>query len=1841
MVSSPNGTDNVWGTLWVDYGLLVIFILYTIEIGARVIVSGLIFYPNDGDKIRKFFGKKQRTDNLHDTNPTILRKMPHIQKKETMLAPSPTIRPMGQASPMSAATKGRAATIIDFAIGRQTTVTQFIPTYMDPLIAYKPQFIDAGPQIPFLRHTFNRIDMLAVVCYWIDFALMMAGVREIYVFKAIAAMRTLRLLNITSGSSTILHSLKKSAPLLVNIALFIVFFFILFSIIGVQAFKGSFSRRCVPRLDTPGKYLNETNIQEQFCGGHYDFNDTSLKKSYIMRDGSDSPTSPKGYICAVDYVCKDIGVNYNYAVSFDNIFSAMVPVYVLMTGQTWTDLMYKVMDSEYPWSSIYFVLVVLVMNFWILNLFIAVINEMFAKIRDDSSNNSAFSSDKNENKNILNESVSHYTYAEDNKFQKQKLWIERLEFFWVVAVVVDLVFQCLPQYTTPPERLAQLGQIELVFTIAFVFDVLIRFLIYMPDTKEFFRSRKNCVDLFLALVTMIIQIPAIRSQRIYIYLSVFQVLRIYRPIIYVERLQTLIRRVVGGWVGLLNLIFFIALFLGVVSVMAGILFREIVKEDESMDFSDFYVSYLGMYQAINGRFPGRQVVVSTLFTFAFYCFANFVLVNMLIAIIMENFEGGAEAAKHAQQIVDYALAAGKPKDEERKFINYLRMYLKPYPKSIGIDIIHSGWVHRMRKGLARHFLLGDKELFHGTDQDPLLRDNKDPKKHMRRASNQSDLSLSTNYTPLSRGDDYDGNFRSFVAARDDPSQDDGNPLKETKKRSCSSFIPRSLRRRALSIFGPDNKLRRLFQRFVTPGGGRRRDGEQENVMLSRPFNVMVTFAILACVIVAVITTPVWRFEQSRMPSYKRSVIITTSDYVFPFFFTIEFFIRVIADGFIFTPDAYLNTFWNKIDFFVLLTLYAPLVANLTNSQGVSRFFRSLKALRALRLINQSAYIKGTFHAVLVAGFPQLFDAMLLCMTLIVPFAIYGMRLFSGFFFSCNDSDNTIQSVNHCVGIFEDPETSLWKPRVWSNPDVYSFNNFGASFLILFEIVSQEGWTGVMKTARDIVGLGLQPAQDASRYNGIFFVLFNLAGGFFVSALFVAIVIENYTKRTGTAFMTADQRRWMDLKKLLGGITMSKVRSIPPEDPIRRFFYTIVSPKKGWFTHLLTFVTVLNGILLATEHVNSGDLEMIKNWVSLVLLSVYMIEIVLKVGGLGWLGFRKNRWNLYNSIVSTCAFFITILRVGGNSWQWLIQLQKLLQTAILFRLVPRIDSLNQLFMTMAEGWNDLMHDFAVEKPNCVNQPYDYLLSDCGSTAWAYTLFISFNIISMYIFTNMFIVVVMHNFSYVYQIAPGFSLITREEIRGYKRAWAEVDKERTGYIQERDLTKFLMKLRGVFDLRIYNEEHTLQKLQSRLETVRPNAVKLSARELEKNTSGPNQARKVLMLNETNRRSTFIDLGPNKSDGKQKVPDYQKLDLSSKLHQDYNLAAFNSAIANMDHEQIQRRRRVYTFLYTEVVMSMEPIPGSEDRGKKGLLRWTSMGLSGGKSGAKSGGNGGNGGNGGIWSNRNSRDLNRKLDGDFEMGEIGGESQPDVGISFQKMLNILAHYKLIEDDQCLSIGDLLRHRQKMDRIHAQVNVTNVKGILLRVMLRRRFLKHYSAVNKILYRTHDSSDDDFGQDGAGSSASGSSSSKRHDLDKSQDPTAAPGTGRQRVQINVESPHEEEDHYDTDSAAAGVGTKAVQRSKKSGVKFEDDDKPPRRDRIDSNSASNMIEDLRDEWRLFISAHDLSTSVSGHDFKMELEDVQETSPSFTQVPPSEQFENIDLHSPAPRSKGSSGSKSGRR
>lgn len=71
-------------------------------------------------------------------------------------------------------------------------------------------------QRAFLRHSFNRLDFVAVVSFWISFALGILGVestKHLYVFRMLSCLRILRLLGITSGTAVRTRLLQRIAPL--------------------------------------------------------------------------------------------------------------------------------------------------------------------------------------------------------------------------------------------------------------------------------------------------------------------------------------------------------------------------------------------------------------------------------------------------------------------------------------------------------------------------------------------------------------------------------------------------------------------------------------------------------------------------------------------------------------------------------------------------------------------------------------------------------------------------------------------------------------------------------------------------------------------------------------------------------------------------------------------------------------------------------------------------------------------------------------------------------------------------------------------------------------------------------------------------------------------------------------------------------------------------------------------------------------------------------------------------------------------------------------------------------------------------------------------------------------------------------------------------------------------------------------------------------------------------------------------------------------------------------------------------------------------------------------------
>ncbi len=256
------------------------------------------------------------------------------------------------------------------------------------------------------------------------------------------------------------------------------------------------------------------------------------------------------------------------------------------------------------------------------------------------------------------------------------------------------------------------------------------------------------------------------------------------------------------------------------------------------------------------------------------------------------------------------------------------------------------------------------------------------------------------------------------------------------------------------------------------------------------------------------------------------------------------------------------------------------------------------------------------------------------------------------------------------------------PRAASNP-YFSFDDFGSSLFILFQIVSQEGWVDVSFAAQAITGRGLQPQSGTAQGNALFFVIFNLMATVFVLTLFISVFMRNYTEQTGVAFLTAEQRSWLELRKLLRQISPSKSSYDESKHKWKKWCHKRAIEKRGKWYLAITGVLVLHLVLLLCEFYNEPQWwTRTRDILFLVFTLIYIANIVVRIIGLGWSRFRRSSWDIFSLITVTGAFGTSILFLTNTALDTYIQLHKFFLVAIVLLLIPRNDALDQLFKTAA-------------------------------------------------------------------------------------------------------------------------------------------------------------------------------------------------------------------------------------------------------------------------------------------------------------------------------------------------------------------------------------------------------------------------------------------------------------------------------------------------------------------------------------------------------------------------------
>ncbi|ETE62876.1 Voltage-dependent L-type calcium channel subunit alpha-1S, partial [Ophiophagus hannah] len=189
--------------------------------------------------------------------------------------------------------------------------------------------------------------------------------------KALRAFRVLRPLRLVSGIPSlqvVLNSIIKAMLPLFHIAVLVVFMLIIYAIVGQELFKGKMHKTC---------YYNGTDILATV---------EREKPAPCSTSGHGRPCTIPGSECRGPWAGPNHGITH-----FDNFGFSMLTVYQCISMEGWTEVLYWVNDAignAWPW--IYFVSLILLGSFFILNLILGVLSGEFTKEREKAKSRGTF-----------------------------------------------------------------------------------------------------------------------------------------------------------------------------------------------------------------------------------------------------------------------------------------------------------------------------------------------------------------------------------------------------------------------------------------------------------------------------------------------------------------------------------------------------------------------------------------------------------------------------------------------------------------------------------------------------------------------------------------------------------------------------------------------------------------------------------------------------------------------------------------------------------------------------------------------------------------------------------------------------------------------------------------------------------------------------------------------------------------------------------------------------------------------------------------------------------------------------------------------------------------------------------------------------------------------------------------------------------------------------------------------------------------------------------------------------------------------------------------------------------
>ncbi|KAM9672486.1 voltage-dependent L-type calcium channel subunit alpha-1C isoform 14-T14 [Trichechus inunguis] len=1160
----------------------------------------------------------------------------------------------------------------------------------------------------YLRNGWNLLDFIIVVVGLFsaileqatkaDGANALGGKGAGFDVKALRAFRVLRPLRLVSGVPSlqvVLNSIIKAMVPLLHIALLVLFVIIIYAIIGLELFMGKMHKTCynqegiadVPAEDDPSPCALETGHGRQCQNGT------------VCKPGWDGPKH---------------GIT-----NFDNFAFAMLTVFQCITMEGWTDVLYWVNDAvgrDWPW--IYFVTLIIIGSFFVLNLVLGVLSGEFSKEREKAKARGDFQ--KLREKQQLEEDLKGYldwiTQAEDIDPENEDEGMDEEKprnMSMPTSETESVNTENVPGGDIEGEncgaRLAhRISKSKFsrywrrwnrfcrrkcrAAVKSNIFYWLVIFLVFLntltiasehynqPHWLTEVQDTANKALLALFTAEMLLKMYSLGLQAYFVSLfnrfdcfivcggileTILVETKIMSPLgISVLRCVRLLRifKITRYWNSLSNLVASLLNSVRSIASLLLLLFLFII-----------IFSLLGM-QLFGGKFnfDEMQTRRST--------FDNFPQSLLTVFQILTGEDWNSV-------MYDGIMAYGGPSFPGMLVCIYfiilficgnyilLNVFL-----AIAVDNLADAESltsaqkeeeeEKERKKLAR---TASPEKKQQVMEKPAVEETKEEKIELKSitADGESPPTTKINMDDLhpSENEDkspYPNPETAGEEEEEEPEMPVGprpRPLSELHLKEKAVPMPEAS---AFFIFSANNRFRLQCHRIVN-----------DSIFT----NLILFFILLSSISLAA--------EDPVQHTSFRNHILGNADYVFTSIFTLEIILKMTAYGAFLHKGSFCRNYFNILD---LLVVSVSLISFGIQSSAINvvKILRVLRVLRPLRAINRAKGLKHVVQCVFVA-IRTIGNIVIVTTLLQFMFACIGVQLFKGKLYTCSDSSK--QTEAECKGnyiTYKDGEVDhpIIQPRSWENSK-FDFDNVLVAMMALFTVSTFEGWPELLYRSIDSHTEDKGPIYNYRVEISIFFIIYIIIIAFFMMNIFVGFVIVTFQEQGEQEYKNCelDKNQRQCVEYALKARPLR--RYIPKNQHQYKVWYVVNST---YFEYLMFVLILLNTICLAMQHYGQSCLfKIAMNILNMLFTGLFTVEMILKLIAFKPKHYFCDAWNTFDALIvvgSIVDIAITEVNNAEENSRISITFFRLFRVMRLVKLLSRGEGIRTLLWTFIKSFQAL-------------------------------------------------------------------------------------------------------------------------------------------------------------------------------------------------------------------------------------------------------------------------------------------------------------------------------------------------------------------------------------------------------------------------------------------------------------------------------------------------------------------------------------------------------------------------